>query len=231
MSPEQVAGDLGRLGPATDVYSLGATLYSVLTGRAPFTDRDPRIVLQKVPRGEFPAPRTVEPSVPPALEAVCLKAMAREAKYRYSSPLDLAADIENWLADQPVGAYSEGPWGRLMRQLRQHPVLGWWIFIIICFDVVYFMREFAAPYLDQGPDYFLIQRDVVFYPISYSVALSQAFGVVGAIFGHFLAKERRDTRRFMDRRFMDRIATRGVTLGAILGAVVGFITAIRAFSR
>ncbi len=80
MSPEQAAGRLDELGPASDVYSLGAMLYSLLTGRAPFTDAELGDVLRKVQAGEFPPPRQVNRAVPPALEAVCLKAMAKEPR-------------------------------------------------------------------------------------------------------------------------------------------------------
>src|SRR5262249_31767458 len=76
MSPEQAAGRLDQLGPASDVYGLGATLYCLLTGRAPFADGDPIEVLRQVQRGAFPRPRAVNPEVAPALEAVCLKALA-----------------------------------------------------------------------------------------------------------------------------------------------------------
>ena len=83
MSPEQAAGELDRLGPATDVYSLGATLYCLLTGRPPFEDRDVDVVLGQVRRGEFPPPRRVKRAIDPALEAVCLKAMALRPEDRY----------------------------------------------------------------------------------------------------------------------------------------------------
>ena len=64
-------------------------------------------MLDQVRRGEFPPPGRVTPGVPPALEAVCLKAMAREPEGRYATALDLAADVERWLGDEPVRAYPE----------------------------------------------------------------------------------------------------------------------------
>ena len=80
MSPEQAGGDLDRLGPRSDVYSLGATLYCLLTGKPPFEGDDVGEILRKVQRGEFARPRQLDPSIDPALEAVCLKAMATEAR-------------------------------------------------------------------------------------------------------------------------------------------------------
>jgi serine/threonine-protein kinase len=123
MSPEQAAGRLDQLGPASDVYSLGATLYCLLTGRAPFTRADKGAVLQKVQRGEFAPPRQVKGNVPPALEAICLKAMALRPAERYDSPLALADDLEHWLADEPVGAYREPLPARLGRWRRRHRAL------------------------------------------------------------------------------------------------------------
>ncbi len=119
MSPEQAAGRLDLLGTASDVYSLGATLYCLLTGRAPFEDRVSNVILQKVQRGDFPPPRQVKRGVAPALEAICLKAMALRPEDRYPSPRDLAEDIEHWLADESVLAYPEG-WGRRLARWARH---------------------------------------------------------------------------------------------------------------
>ena len=85
MSPEQAAGDLEQLGPRSDVYSLGATLYCLLTGKAAVRGDDLGAVLRDVQKGNFPPPRQVDPSIDPALEAVCLKAMATRPEDRYAT--------------------------------------------------------------------------------------------------------------------------------------------------
>jgi len=107
MSPEQAAGDLDRLGLASDVYSLGATLYCLLTGRAPFEDRDVGVVLGKVQRGEFLPPRADNRAIDPALEAICLKAMSLLPEDRYITPAALAEDLDRWLAGEPASAWRE----------------------------------------------------------------------------------------------------------------------------
>jgi serine/threonine protein kinase/Tfp pilus assembly protein PilF len=123
MSPEQAAGQLDRLGPAADVYSLGATLYCLLTGQAPFADPDVAEVLGRVQRGDFPPPRQAQPHVPAALEAVCLKAMALRPEDRYAGALELADEVERWLADEPVRSYREPYRQRAARWLRRHRTL------------------------------------------------------------------------------------------------------------
>lgn len=123
MSPEQAASRLDDLSPRSDVYSLGATLYSLLTGRPPVKAENVATVLERVQRGEFPLPRQVRSDVPKALEAICLKAMSLAPENRYASAKDLAADIEHWLADEPVTAYSEPAWLRGARWMRRHRIV------------------------------------------------------------------------------------------------------------
>ncbi len=123
MSPEQAAGQVDLLGPAADVYGLGATLYTVLTGRPPFGSADRGGLLRAVQMGEFPRPRQIKNEVSAALEAICLRAMALQPTDRYGSALDLAGDVEHWLADEPVAAHRE-PWHeRSRRFLRKHRTL------------------------------------------------------------------------------------------------------------
>ncbi len=120
MSPEQATGRIDLIGPAGDVYSLGATLYTLLTDQPPFTSMDVRTVLKAVPEGKFPTPREVNRDVPAALEAVCLKAMSRRIEDRYASARALADDLEHWLADEPVSAARETWPERAMRWVRRH---------------------------------------------------------------------------------------------------------------
>ena len=120
MSPEQAAGRTNEIGPQSDVYSLGATLYYLLTGRRPFLQDSLQELLPSVQRGQFPPPRLVDRQITPALNAICLKAMATGAKHRYSSASQLGADIEQWLADEPVTALPENSLQRTARWLLRH---------------------------------------------------------------------------------------------------------------
>jgi serine/threonine-protein kinase len=120
MSPEQAAGKIEELGPASDVYSLGATLYCLLTGKSPVEGQDAGEILRRVQRGDFAPPRAAKPGVPAALGAVCLKAMAQRPEGRYGTARALADDIEHWLADEPVSAQRERWPARLARWGRRH---------------------------------------------------------------------------------------------------------------
>jgi serine/threonine protein kinase len=120
MSPEQARGDLDALGPRSDVYSLGATLYTLLTGARPFDGDDVGAVLRRVQADDFPPPRRLDPSLDRALQAVCLKAMALEPGGRYATCRALAEDVERWAADEPVSAWREPPSRRVRRWGRRH---------------------------------------------------------------------------------------------------------------
>ena len=123
MSPEQAAGRLDQVGAASDVYGLGATLYTLLTAKPPVEGEDTPDILRRVREGRIRRPRDVAPDVEPALEAVCMKALALRPADRYVSPRALADDLERWLADKPVSAWREPMVVRAKRWARQHQTL------------------------------------------------------------------------------------------------------------
>ncbi len=120
MSPEQASGQKEALGPTTDIYSLGAILYAVLTGRAPVEGSSNLEVLRRVRRGEITPVSTHTTRAPKALAAVSLKALSLRVEDRYESARALAAEVERALADEPVTALPESPWQRLARWIRHH---------------------------------------------------------------------------------------------------------------
>ena len=123
MSPEQAAGKAGEIGPASDIYTLGAVLYQLLTGNPPYSGGSSAEIIGKINSSPPPAPSQSRPGVPRALEAVCLKAMARKPADRYPGAAALAQDAQDWLDDQPVSAFREPLAERLFRWARRHKAM------------------------------------------------------------------------------------------------------------
>lgn len=120
MPPEQGRGDLEQLDARSDIYSLGGILYKLLTNHQPIAKGKIREVLKNVTEGNIIPPHEHDSRVPRPLEAVCLKAMARDRDDRYSTALELAQDVEAWLADEPVSCF-EDPWTvKARRWARRH---------------------------------------------------------------------------------------------------------------
>ncbi len=120
MSPEQAAGQLDKIGPASDIYNLGATLYHALTAHAPIESKNLATILLHVQQGKFTRPRQHDPTITRSLEAICLKAMALKPENRYPTARSLADDLEHWLADEPVTALPDMISDRLRRFARKH---------------------------------------------------------------------------------------------------------------
>src|SRR5262249_50717023 len=105
MAPEQAQGRHDRVGPASDGFALGAMLYAVLTGKAPYSGADQAEVLRQAERAEVVPARKRKPAVPRALEAVCSRALAGAVEERYGSVRMLAEEVQRFLADERVQAY------------------------------------------------------------------------------------------------------------------------------
>ncbi|MGB7345362.1 MAG: serine/threonine protein kinase, partial [Pirellulaceae bacterium] len=120
MSPEQAGGQLDEISVRTDIYLLGATLYQILTGKPPHHDDSISKLLERVSAGELTRPRQVLGSIPHPLEAICMKAMRKDPSKRYLSAAKLAADVESWLADEPVAVHRDSIAVRMTRWGRRH---------------------------------------------------------------------------------------------------------------
>ena len=121
MSPEQASGQ-SAMTVSSDIYSLGSILYKILCGKSPVDGIEGGLqqIRQSVIDGHWPHPKTVSPQCPNALEAVCLKAMHLQPSQRYPSALELANEVERFLADEKVHAYQEPPIETPFRFFRQH---------------------------------------------------------------------------------------------------------------
>lgn len=115
MSPEQAAGDLSRIDKHSDIFSLGAVLYKLLTNQVPFRAESAAKTIQQVMAGTFVPAHDVRKDTPRPLSAVCAKALSSNPADRYRSATELADDVNRWLADESVQAYTE-PWTQRMRR-------------------------------------------------------------------------------------------------------------------
>jgi WD40 repeat protein len=123
MPPEQAETKRGKISRRSDVYSLGATLYHLLTGRPPFQGETLTEVLHQVLHAEPVAPRELNPSIPRDLETICLKCLEKEPGRRYASAQILADELDRFLAGKPVLARPLGPVGKTWRWCRRKPVV------------------------------------------------------------------------------------------------------------
>ena len=123
MSPEQCAGGTTSLTTVTDVFSLGAILYQLLTGRPPFQAATPVATMQQVIEQEPPAIRSLNRSVDPDLETISIKCLNKDPQRRYASAEVVADDLDRWLAGEPIAARPVTQFERVWRWCVRKPVL------------------------------------------------------------------------------------------------------------
>jgi len=121
MAPEQATGQIGEIAPATDVYSLGAILYRLLTGRPPHRGTTPKETLAKVINDEPAPPRRLKPDVPEDLETICLKCLEKRPERRYASARALAEDLNRFANREPILAHPASAARKACSWTLRHP--------------------------------------------------------------------------------------------------------------
>jgi serine/threonine-protein kinase len=223
MSPEQAVGRLDLLGPTSDVYSLGATLYCLLTGQPPFPapgEDGLGALLHKVEQGDFVPPRKVKADVPRALEAICLKAMARKQEERYASVVDLSRDVTQWLADEPVSVYRESVLRSIVRWCNRKPgmaVFASSYLVMATIDLLFGLLLLPR----QSESAFQVILAVVFGPPLFAF-IAMSFGNVFAILNAPIAILLRD-QPLLQR--MKHLGVRSVTTGTFIGGIIVLVLA------
>jgi serine/threonine protein kinase len=136
MSPEQALAKRVLIDHRTDVYSLGVTLYELLTLEPAFAGRDRQELLRQIAFEEPVPPRRLNKAVPPELETIVAKATEKNPEERYATAQELADDLGRWLKDEPIRARRATLAGRARKWFRRHPAVGWSAAVILAVTAV-----------------------------------------------------------------------------------------------
>lgn len=123
MAPEQAWGTPDDVSPASDIYSLGAILYELLTGRPPFPETNPLDQLLRLRETDPVLPRKLNSTIPPELEQICLRCLEKKPEHRYPSAAELAADLRRFQQQEPLNLQPLGPWHAVQHWMRRQPAL------------------------------------------------------------------------------------------------------------
>jgi len=160
MAPEQAEGETNSVGPAADIYALGAIFYECLTGRPPFKGKSVLDTLQQVRTHEPVPPSHEQRRVPADLETICLKCLQKKPEKRYASAESLADDLRRWRLNEPIEARPVGRVERTYKLMRRNPAVSTLLAIVVLAVVGGFVGTYAK-YLDAKEQEATVARKAV----------------------------------------------------------------------